>query len=174
MRCAPSRCLRRSRRVRRSLLTRRSCASVPPTVASVPCLITCRPMPPTLRRYGGAFASGSVVLWPLSAGQGTLSSVVKSSTGGIGDPRHPVFRRGAAARLCRPAVGAACRKVAAPARHRAVPDALDRRGSCATCATAECRRVFLTAGCSEELGAALAPPIACHPLGPPSQLRLFD
>ncbi|HNN92351.1 MAG TPA: hypothetical protein PKI03_08785 [Pseudomonadota bacterium] len=128
---------------------------------------------PTLRRYGGPLPAGGVVLWPLSAGAGTLSSVIKSAP--AASPIRVILCSGAA--LLPGFAGRLSAGLAEKSLHLHTtvpfPDALDRPGLLRYVRDSGCRRVFLTAGCSEELAAALAP-IAGFPLGPPSQLRLFD
>jgi hypothetical protein len=128
---------------------------------------------PSLRRHGGPVAPGGVLLWPLSAGVGALSTVAKATPGGRG--LRIVLCSGAA--LLPGFVPKLSGQLAEKglSLHSVVPfpDAIDQPGLLRLVRDTGCRRVFLTAGGSAELSAALAPTV-CLSLGPPSQLPLFD
>lgn len=128
---------------------------------------------PGLRRHGGPVAPGSVLLWPLSAGVAPLATLAKATSGGRG--LRIVLCSGAA--LLPGFVAGLSRRLAEAhlSLHAVVPfpDAIDQPGLVRLVRETGCRRVYLTAGVSDGLSAALAP-LPCLSLGPPSQLPLFE
>lgn len=128
-----------------------------------------------VQRFGRPLGAGEVLLWPLS----TECDLLPAHRLIQGDARRVRIHLLTAAALL-PDVVAAYRAMLAEAGWELAsalpfPDAIDRPGLLSYLATTEARKLYLPAGYSEELAAALAkayPRVEVTPLGPPRQLPL--